>query len=371
MGRQINFSYIYAMKDYMVVGLGLAGIAFCEMLERMGRSYMVIDAAGPKASEVAGGIYNPVVLKRINKAWKAEDQLPMAVSFYDGLERKLGLSLHHRATVFRRFVSAEEQKLWLAASETPALNPYLLPQVLPNKNPALRAPFGFGEVRGSGRVDTRALLNGYADYLDANGLLIRDRMEFSRLKLGEGYVSYGGLKAARIVFATGSGLLQNPYFNYLPLQGNKGEYLEILSPALKEQQIIKAAIFLIPVGGDRYLAGATYDWKDKDPDPTRTAANYLLDKLEDLLLCPYEVSGQVAGIRPTVPDRRPLVGQHPAIKYMYVLNGLGSRGVMLAPYVAERLYMAIEGGEPLDPDMDVSRYKGRYISGQRPGGHNG
>ncbi len=359
------------MEDYLVVGLGLAGIAFCEMLEHSGRSFRVIDAVGPKASEVAGGIYNPVVLKRINKAWKAEDQLPLVTSFYDGLEAKLRLRLHHRTTVFRRFATAEEQQLWVDASVTPSLNAYLLPQIHTNANPALNAPFGFGAVRGSGRVDTQILLTGYAGYLQAKGRLIRDRLDFNRLELDESYVSYGGLKAARIVFATGTGLLQNPYFNYLPLQGNKGEYLEILSPALNEQHIMKAAVFLIPAGGDRYLAGATYDWKDKDPTPTATAKKYLLEKLDDLLLCPFEVTGQVAGIRPTVPDRRPLLGQHPAIKNMYVINGFGSRGVMLAPYAANRLFNAIEHGEPLDPDMDIRRYVGRYTSGPLPGHRNG
>lgn len=351
------------MKDYLVVGLGLAGIAFCEMLEHTGKSFRVIDADGPKASEVAGGIYNPVVLKRINKAWKAEDQLPLVTSFYDGLQAKLRLRLHHSASVFRRFATAEEQNLWLEASDTPSLNPYLLPQIHTNENPGLNALFGFGEVRGSGRVDTHTLLHGYAEYLHAKGLLIRDRLEFSQLELGEGYVAYGGLKAARIVFATGTGLLHNPFFNYLPLQGNKGEYLEILSPALNEQHIVKAAVFLIPTGGHRYLAGATYDWKDKDPTPTPAAKKYLLEKLDELLLCPYEVSGQVAGIRPTVPDRRPLLGQHPVIKNMYVINGFGSRGVMLAPYAAHRLFNAIEYGEPLDHDMDISRYENRYASG--------
>ena len=53
-------------------------------------------------------------------------------------------------------------------------------------------------------------------------------------------------------------------------------------------------------------------------------------------------------VRPTVKDRRPLVGQHAEHKNLYVLNGLGTRGVMIAPYVAEQLFNFIENGKALD-----------------------
>ena len=65
----------------------------------------------------------------------------------------------------------------------------------------------------------------------------------------------------------------------------------------------------------------------------------------------------VAGIRPTVKDRRPLVGQHEKYSNLYILNGLGTRGVMIAPYVAEKLFNFIEKGEDLDKEIDVNRFK--------------
>ena len=53
---------------------------------------------------------------------------------------------------------------------------------------------------------------------------------------------------------------------------------------------------------------------------------------------------QVAGIRPTTKDRRPLVGSHPEYKNVFVVNGLGTRGVMMSPFVAEQLFNHIEQG---------------------------
>jgi len=59
------------MQDYLVVGLGLAGVAFCNVLEQHNKSFTVISDASQQASTVAGGLYNPVILKRFTKAWKS------------------------------------------------------------------------------------------------------------------------------------------------------------------------------------------------------------------------------------------------------------------------------------------------------------
>lgn len=345
------------MLDYLVIGLGLSGVAFCETLEAHGKSFTVLDDGMPSASRIAGGIYNPVVLKRLNKAWKAEEQLPLVAPFYTRLEEKLNVHLHYPLTLFRRFATAAEHNSWTRASDTEALKPYLNPHILEYSNPGLHAPFGFGEVLGTGRVDTDALLDAYTGYLGRSDRLNRVTFLPEELHVGKGFFRYGKWEATRIVFTTGFGKGALPFFNHLPLQGNKGEYLEIHCPELQEQHLIKAAIFLIPLGEHRYLAGATYDWKKLDTNPTSAAGAYLRGKLDDLLRCPYEVVGHVAGIRPTVPDRRPLLGRHPDWAGMYLLNGLGSRGVMIAPYAAQLLYQTIEENTPLPVEMDISRFE--------------
>lgn len=105
-----------------------------------------------------------------------------------------------------------------------------------------------------------------------------------------------------------------------------------------------------------YRVGATYKWKDKTNAPTEECKLELLQKLNTFLKCPYEVVDHVAGIRPTVSDRKPLVGRHPEYKNMYLLNGLGSRGVMIAPMASMQLYALIEDKRALDPEMDLSRF---------------
>ena len=90
------------------------------------------------------------------------------------------------------------------------------------------------------------------------------------------------------------------------------------------------------------------------------AKTELLGKLDTFLKCSYEVVKHVAGIRPTVTDRRPLVGQHPDYPRFYLLNGFGSRGVMIAPFAAQQLFQAIEAQIPVHPEMDIARFAQKY-----------
>lgn len=150
---------------------------------------------------------------------------------------------------------------------------------------------------------------------------------------------------------------QNPFFNQLPLVPAKGELLTIHAPDLNIGYVLKSAIFLIPLGNNLYLVGATYEWKDLTNKITHAAKNELLSKLKKLIKCSFEVVNQVAGIRPTVKDRRPLVGRHPEHKNIFILNGLGTRGVMIGPYVAEQLFNFIEFNQPLEKEIDIKRFK--------------
>lgn len=348
------------MLDYIIVGLGLAGVSFCEVLEKNGKTFTVIDDHSQKASQVAGGLYNPVILKRFSLAWKGKEQLDLAGPFYTSLEEKLKVKLDYKVQVLRRLVSIEEQNLWFEATDGPQLHYFLSPKLLSNHNDAIAAPFGYGEVRHTGRIETKTLVSRYIGYLKEQNRLHETSFDFDALILRENEVEYKGIKAKQIVFATGYGLKKNPYFNYLPLNGTKGELLTIKAPDLKEERIIKSAVFIIPLGDDHYRVGATYKWKDKTNTPTSEARKELLEKLDGFLKCEYELIDHVAGIRPTTADRKPLVGQHPEHRTLYVLNGFGSRGVMIAPYASQQLYDYIEHGTPLNREMDIARCTKKY-----------
>ena len=349
------------MLDYLIVGLGLAGISFCEVLEQNNKSFKTINDNSQTSSVVAGGLYNPVILKRFTLAWNAKEQLDAAMPFYKSLEQKLQVKLDYKIPILRRFANINEQNLWFEARDKASLGYFLAPKISMYNNPHIQSPFGYGEVLYTGRVDTVTLLSHYKTYLQERDLLFQETFDYEALDLGDQYVEYKGIKAKNIVFSTGFGMKKNPYFTYLPLNGTKGELLTIKAPALKEEKVIKSSVFIIPLGDDLYRIGATYKWKDKTNLPTQESKKELLEKLDSFLKCPYKVVDHVAGIRPTVSDRRPIVGRHPAHGNMYLLNGLGSRGVIIAPTASEKLYKFIENNQTMDPEMDLARFTDKYF----------
>ncbi|VAW14720.1 FAD-dependent cmnm(5)s(2)U34 oxidoreductase [hydrothermal vent metagenome] len=353
--------YFCGMLDYLVVGLGLAGTSFCEQLEKNGKSYQVISDESQISSKVAGGLFNPVILKRFTLAWLAKEQLEIAIPFYTRIEERLDVKLISKIPVLRRFASIEEQNLWFEASDKPQLKPFLSLEIHQNKNPYIDAPFGYGEVFHTGRIDTEKLLSGYKAYLLQKDMLWQEHFDFSCFKVGGDSVTYKSIKAQQIIFAEGFGLKQNPYFNYLPLVGTKGEYITIKAPGLKEKNSIKSSIFCIPLGNDTYKIGANYERKDKTNDPTEKAKTEILKKLDALITCDYKVIDHVAGVRPTVVDRRPLVGRHPEHENLYVLNGFGSRGFLIAPYVSEQLFELVETQKSLPREVGISRFTKKWF----------
>ncbi|MDA9126681.1 FAD-binding oxidoreductase [Flavobacteriaceae bacterium] len=342
--------------DYIIVGSGLASIMFAEQLRLHNKSFIVISNRSQQASVVASGLYNPVVLKRFTATWNAATHLESALPKYIELEQLLGLKLDYVLPIHRVFNSIKEQNNWFLACDKPVLTNFLNPEIIPNTNSAVKAPFGFGAVNFTGRIDTQLLIEAYREFLSKRNQFVEETFEYKDLIENSEGVEYHSLKAKHIVFTEGFGIHKNPYFKYLPLEGTKGELITIHSPTLKLESILKSSIFVIPMEEDRYLVGSTYEWTDKTNNPTQKAKTELLKKLERLIDCEFEVIDQRAGIRPTVVDRRPLVGQHPNHKNMYVLNGLGTRGVLVAPSLAKALYNSIEKNTSLSKEIDINRF---------------
>ncbi|WP_308990803.1 FAD-binding oxidoreductase [Mariniflexile litorale] len=342
--------------DYIIVGSGLAGISFCEQLKVHNKSFVVFDNASQQSSTVAGGLYNPVVLKRFTPVWKCKEQLDLALPMYANLETLLDVKLDYKIPVNRKFASLEEQNDWFTASDKPILSEYLSPKIIKNENNAIEAPFGFGQVLETGRIDVKTLIEAYKGYLLRNGWFLESLFNYEALSNEEGRIRYRNIEAKYIVFAEGFGVKNNPFFKNLPLVPAKGELLTIHAPDLKIDYVLKAGVFLIPLGNHLYIVGATYEWKDLSAQITDLAKEELLVKLKKQITCEFEVVNQVAGIRPTVKDRRPLVGKHAIHENMFVLNGLGTRGVMIGPYVALELYNFIEKGKPLEEEIDIKRF---------------
>ena len=354
--RQPPCKYHVVKIDYIIVGLGLAGIALVEELTRRNRSFLVFEDESQTSSLVAGGMYNPVVLKRFNPVWKGAEQLGEALPHYKRLEEKFNAAYDRQMDILRIFKSIEEQNNWFSACDKPRLKPFLEPTIEDNPYAEVKAEFRMGRVKGTGRVKVRELVSDYRDHLEGQGRLTRESFSHDDLELNEEELSYKGHRARRIVFCEGNGVSENPYFNWLPLEGTKGELITIHAPELKLNEVIKSAVFVMPLGNDLYKIGATFNWSDKTNRPTDQGREELLKKLKTVISCDFEIRDHEAGVRPTTPDRRPLLGKHPDHPQLAVFNGLGTRGVMSSPLLAIQLVEHLENEAELDPEVDISRF---------------
>jgi len=343
--------------DYIIVGLGLAGLSFCEWLERIGKSFMVFDPDGEGASKIAAGLYNPVILKRYTLPWKAIEQFDLTMDFYGALEKKLGIPILHKLPLQKVFSSVEDQNNWFAASDRSGLDRFVKAEVVRNENKIINAPHDFGEVRETGRIDIKKLQQRYRVYLKAKNILIEERFDHQQIQLEKEGAVYQNFETKCIVFAEGFGMKHNPFFNTLPLVGNKGEYIIVKAPDLKLSTALKSSFFVVPLGDDLYKVGATFNWEDKDWKTTEFAKAELVGKLEKLISCDFEIVDQEAGMRPTTGDRRALIGVHSEHPQLALLNGLGTRGIMAGPYLAKMLFEYMEEGISLLPEVDCNRFK--------------
>ena len=344
------------MIDYLIVGCGLAGISFAEEALKHNKTILVLDNDSQSSSKIAGGLYNPVILKRFSEVWEAQSQLVTMNAFYAQLKPRIEQQLDYKMPILRKFFSVEEQNNWFAASDKPNLAPFLSTELHFKAYKGIQADFGYGEVMHTGYVDTASLLSAYRDYLTNNNWFRLEAFDYSEVVVQEDYVQYKDIQAKHLIFAEGFGLHANPFFNHLPLDGTKGELFIIKAPGLDLDVIVNTSVFILPLGNDLFKVGATYNWKDKTDLPTEDGKIELVSRIREIIDCDFEIVSHFAGVRPTVRDRRPIVGTHAEHDRIHVLNGLGTRGVMLGPAMAKVLYDWIENQIPLVKEIDIQRF---------------
>lgn len=344
------------MIDYLIIGSGLAGISFAEIALQQGKSILVIDNNSQNSSKIAAGLYNPVILKRFSEVGQAKEHLLVMHDFIAGVERKLRIQIDFKTPILRKFFSIEEQNNWFAASDKVNLAPYLSTHLISKKYQSIDAPFGYGEVLQTGYVDTAMLQSMYKKHLLNNQIFQEETFDYSLLQEENSGIRYKDVQARHIVFAEGFGMHANPYFKELPLDGTKGELLIIKAPLLDLDVILNTSVFILPLGNDLFKVGATYNWEDKTAIPTEDGKNELVERIKEIITCDFEIIEHYAGVRPTVKDRKPLVGTYEHHNSIHILNGLGTRGVMLGPAMAKALFENIEFQKPLDRFVDIKRF---------------
>jgi glycine/D-amino acid oxidase-like deaminating enzyme len=351
------------MQKILIIGGGLAGsILAAEAYERGISFKWVVSENIPAASLAAYGMCNPIHFHNIVSAWKADEFFESARSFYKKWESKTGDQFYRPLQVNHLIADDSELTQWRQQVESTDIWKYTTGDLVNTMNPFLHSSIlGSVPIHASFFVDIGELVTAIKQYLIER--IIHTEVTTNELELKEDHVIWKGEKFEKLIFAEGSYGSSNPYFSKVPFNPCKGEILILKIPGLQLESAIHKKIVLVPIGGEKFMCGATYEWDDLSFESTEKGKNSLLNMLKEIL-SPHlnmEVVDQKAGVRPTISDRRPAVGWHPLHPQVGILNGFGTKGLMLGPGCVANLLNNFQNGESILPDWDLLRFKKRLL----------
>lgn len=354
--------------DTLIVGQGLAGSLLAWELLGRGQRVLVVDRdEAVTSSKVAAGIVTPITGKRLAPTWRGDEFWRCATSAYRRIENQCGRWLFHPVSIARLLATDDEARRWEkkkaeAAAErgTGRLPTGAVP--LEISEAWFHAERGGFEMPAAGWLDVPAFLEATRQHL-----LERLGYAIGKVNADEIEVTYEGVRwknieAGRIVFCQGWEGNRNRFFDWVPFRSAKGQILDLECPAaMTETRIINRAGWLLPLGGGKFRAGATYEWDFSDVEATAISPEgrgEVEKKLKGMLKVPYQVTGQRAAVRPVIRESRALIGLHPAgelANRVGFFNGLGSKGVLNGPFFAAQLADHLVKGAPLDPEVDLRK----------------
>lgn len=335
-------------ESIRIIGQGLAGSLLAFLLEQRGIPFTVQDLPlDGAATAVAPGILNPLA----GRNFQPPEQLPELISAsretLHTIEAVLGLRIWTACPILRMFsdpVQVDRFRKGLTPEEHAA---YVDREYPPNAFPELNDVFGSFLTKGGGWANLPLLLEGTRAWLRQSG----------RLEETEWTPEQPVAPGERLVFCEGWQISRNPAWSFIPHNPAKGEMLIVrFREPLPRDRIYNQSCWIQPIEEDLWRVGATYSWSAFGSQPSHEGARDLRERLTLLTPLPFEVLDQRAGVRPIVEDYRPVVGRHPEHRHWYVLNALGSKGVLQAPAAASALLDHLLDHSPLPPAWNVARF---------------
>lgn len=353
-----------APYDYLIVGQGLAGSCVALQLLKQGKRILVIDQYNEHAAtQVAAGLFNPITGRLMAKTWKADVLFPYLHEFYRAAELFTGERFFYSMPVYRPFISIEEQNEWMGKSARADLAAYIeTVEVTSAERTLVKNPYGGLTLKQCGYLDTMKFTHAVRKHLLQQDALLDQMFDETALTFTEQGVEYGKIRTGRIIFCQGVAALSGKLFSWLPIRSLKGETLTLQTDQ-HISMIYNRGVYVVP---DIWKVGATYQANDLTPEVTSLARLELTEKLDALISFPYQIVNQSWGMRPTTPDRKPILGPHPEQSKAVIFNGLGTKGVSLAPYFSGVLTDWLENKAPINKEVDIERYKHYNYGGNFP-----
>jgi glycine/D-amino acid oxidase-like deaminating enzyme len=350
------------MLDYLIIGQGISGTNLAWTLYQQGNSsFQILDQ--PKvfaASTAAEGLMNPITGRRYVKSWMFDTLFENAFEFYGAVDQILGTRHLHQIAIFRFLKSVKDQNDWLQKSSDPAYAPYLDDTNIAHLDGDYADQvFGGFRIAKAGKLEVKPYLEASRAFFKEKNLLIEADFVPEKLEPKSDSIRYQDLQARHLICCEGYGVSQNPWFSWLPIIGNKGQALSIQTN-MPHREVLVGKKTLAPMANGHFWLGATFENDFDQIAPTPEAEAQLCTAFEQQFKLPYEIVDRISGIRPTVPDRRPIIGRHPAHPNLLIFNGMGTKGVSLSPYFTKALVQYLQQKAALDQAVQIERFYHLY-----------
>ena len=325
------------MKDFLIIGQGIAGSILAYKLMRCGYSVLVVDDNHKSAASIAAtGLIQPLSGKYLSLADINNQFIDCAIDFYKEIDQFLNISSFSKLKSYKilndKQISIIEKKKKKQKFLDYISSHYLSVPHLQNKQTCI-------ELKKTYRVIPKIILAAFKDYYISEKSYLEKSFDLNECKFNQNHVSFKGMKAKTIILCNGFKISTLPFFKDINFEHVKGESLCIKSKERPFNYITQSSCWAAPLDSG-YHIGSTYS-KELNLHPTRAARdtfNIFLDTIN--IEIDKTISHQV-GIRCVTQSRKPLIQQSKICKKVWAFTGFGSKGFMTIPYYANALIKRI------------------------------
>ncbi len=321
--------------EFLILGRGLAGTCLALRLAMQGRSFRILASAQTaSASSKAAGLMNPVTGRRMALTWNFAEVWPEAVNFYAEayllLTGKPGSFLQKRK--IRKVLHSTEEMNFLEAKSAWAGYGDLVKITPADPESSIhQQQCGWAEIDAGYRLDVPVFLRLALEYFQQKNQVIEAEFFPEMLHPSEAGWEIDGRNYAFVILCLGLGC---PWIGP-DLWAVKGQVFVLRGLPDWGSEVRKTEHFLIPVDDNLVLAGSTYEREFDHLLPDSRGLEIILDSLKPEIKAKVQIETSWAGLRPTSKDRRPVIQE--VQPQLYAINGLGTKGVSLAPFAAGQL----------------------------------
>ena len=340
--------------DFLIVGQGLAGSLLAQALRTRSQKVAVVDDGWKSsASQVAAGLMTPLTGRRFTLT-------PSYPELFAFAERRLTeLGVFRPTSVYRMFADDEQKEKGQKRAAMPAYAPFIerVTSGQGELDAGLTDTLGGVLMRGAW-VDLRRLLADERARLEVAGVLFTEPFDPAAVQVGPEGVTWRTVQARGVVYCDGYKSAQRGPFAYLPWQPAKGEAVSLRSNAPQKPFILNREGWALPLGEGLWRTGTNWAWEGLDEHPTEVQKEKLIRRFRSYFgqEVSVEVTTHVAGVRPCTSDNLPFLGTHPTESRYHLFNGLGPRGTVWAPTLAEEMAEYLVSGKPVRSDCDLRRF---------------